>query len=158
MTALESKNILPGSGFRNYQGGYFSTLVSPEQSGGTMALLDLVLPRGAEPPPHIHTNEDETFYLLEGQLEVRVGDTLTVLNKGEAIFAPRNIAHSFRILTTQARIVNLITPGTLWNYFIEFSEPCVGEPSVVTVVSPPPIEYIRSMVSVLTNQYHLKFI
>jgi quercetin dioxygenase-like cupin family protein len=143
--------------FRNYQGGYFSTLISPEQSAGTLAILEFVLPAGAEPPPHIHTLEDETFYVLEGVLEVRIGETLHVLTAGDTIFAPRNIAHSFKIATEKARFLNLITPGTLWAYFMAFSEPCEGEPGVAKSLQPPTPEQIQSMLGVLTNLYHLKF-
>ena len=144
--------------FRNYQGGYFKTLISPEQSGGSLAMLDLALPAGAEPPPHIHTLEDETFYVLEGELQLRVGNTLVLLKAGEAVFAPRNVPHSFKILTDSVRFINLITPGTLWAYFMAFSEPCEGEPKVAKALQPPPPEHIQSMLSVLTNLYQLKFI
>lgn len=144
--------------FRNYQGGYFKTLISPDESDNSLAILDLVLPAGAEPPPHIHTQEDETFVLLEGGLEVRIGDTLSVLKPGDAIFAPRNIQHSFRILTEKARLLNLITPGTLWSYFMEFSQPCTGEPQVAKSLQPPPAEHIEAMLKVLTGKYQLKFI
>ena len=154
----EADSVTKGHELRNYQGGYFKTLISPAESGNSLAILDLVLPAGAEPPPHIHTQEDETFLLLEGSLEVHIGDTLTVLKPGEAIFAPRNIPHSFRILTEKARLINLITPGSLWSYFIEFSEPCVGEPQVVKSLQPPPAEHIQAMLGVLTGKYLLKFI
>ncbi len=144
--------------FRNYQGGYFSTLISPEQSAGTLAILEFVLPAGAEPPPHIHTLEDETFYVIEGSLEVRIGETLSLLKAGDIIFAPRNIAHYFKIVTEKARFLNLITPGTLWAYFMAFSEPSEGEPSVAKSLQPPTPEQIQSMLGVLTNFYQLKFV
>jgi quercetin dioxygenase-like cupin family protein len=159
MKEIES-NIIPTTerAFRNYQGGYFKTLISPEESGGSLAILDLVLPSGAEPPPHIHTQEDETFLLMEGKLEVRIDNTLNVLEAGDAIFAPRNVPHSFRIVGEKARIINLITPGTLWAYFMAFSEPCTGEPQVTKSLQPPPPEHIQSMLGVLTNLYKLKFL
>ena len=160
MKQFESNSIhsLQDHPFRNYQGGYFKTLISPEQSGGSLAILDLTLPAGAEPPPHIHTLEDETFYVLDGELQLRVGDTLVLLKAGEAVFAPRNVPHSFKILTDSARFINLITPGTLWAYFMAFSEPCEVEPKIKQLLQPPPPEHIQSMLSVLTNLYQLKFI
>ena len=159
MKETEAKTITPteAHAYRSYQGGYFRTLISPEESAGSLAILDLVLPSGAEPPPHIHTQEDETFVVLEGELEVRIGNTLRVLKPGDAIFAPRNVRHSFRILTGTARLLNLITPGTLWAYFMAFSEPSAGEPQVAKSLQPPPPEHIQSMLSVLTNLYQLKF-
>ncbi|MEJ1237402.1 cupin domain-containing protein [Chryseolinea sp. T2] len=160
MNELEKKSIAQTErhAFRNYQGGYFKTLISPEQSGGSLAILDLVLPAGAEPPPHIHTQEDETFVVLEGKMEVRIGNASVKLEAGESIFAPRNVPHSFKILGEKARLLNLITPGTMWAYFMAFSEPCVGEPKVTKSLQPPSPEQIQSMISVLTNLYQLKFV
>lgn len=158
MNSKETLHSLDPKEFRNYQGGYFRTLVSPEDSGQSLAILDLVLPRGAEPPPHIHTREDETFYVLEGELQVRIGETLHTLKSGEAIFAPRNVPHSFKIVTETARIVNLITPGSLWSYFMAFSEPCKDTPRVTPPQGPPPQEYIQAMMTALTQDHELKFV
>jgi len=76
--------------YRYYNGGYFRTLLSPEQTNNAMALIEFTLPKGAEPPLHIHQDEDESFYILEGELKVRIGDAVTTLKPGEAIFAPRD--------------------------------------------------------------------
>jgi quercetin dioxygenase-like cupin family protein len=115
---------------RLYQGGYFKTLLSPEQAGGQMAILDLVLPKGAEPPPHIHRHEDEVFYVLEGELEVSIDGKSSVLRVGDSCFAPRNFRHHFRIRTDSVRMLNIMTPGALWNYFMEFSEPTSAGPTI----------------------------
>ena len=144
--------------FRSYQGGYFKTLISPEQSNGELALLDFVLPKGAEPPSHLHTQEDETFYVLEGLLKITVGNITTWLDAGEALFAPRNTPHHFKIISDRARFINLITPGRLWHYFIEFSKPCNGEPFLDTNLQAPSQEQMQYMLKVLTNTYEIKFL
>ncbi|SFQ25142.1 cupin domain-containing protein [Parafilimonas terrae] len=146
------------NGFRSYQGGYFKTLISPEQSNGELALLDFVLPKGAEPPPHLHTQEDETFYVLEGLLKITVGNITTWINAGEALFAPRNTPHHFKIISDTARFINLITPGRLWHYFIEFSKPCKGEPLISTSQQVPSQHQMQYMLQVLTNTYEIKFL
>lgn len=144
--------------YRSYQGGYFQTLIAPEQTGNALALLELTLPKGAEPPPHIHTREDEAFYVLDGEISVTIADSVTLLKKGEALFAPRNVPHSFKILTEKATLMNLITPGTLWNYFIEFSEPLPELPAAVATAGAPPAERIKAMLDVITNVYHVNFL
>lgn len=143
---------------RNYQGGYFKTLISPEQSNGELALLDFVLPKGAEPPPHLHTQEDETFYVLEGVLKITVGNTTTWLDAGEAMFAPRNTPHHFEIISDTARFINLITPGRLWHYFMDFSNPCEGEPAINTNAPAPSPSQLEYMLHILTNTYEIKFV
>ncbi|SIO36548.1 cupin domain-containing protein [Chitinophaga niabensis] len=144
--------------FRSYQGGYFRTLIAPDQTGNALALLELTLPQGAEPPAHIHNNEDESFYVVEGQVSVSVAGSATVLNPGEALFAPRNVPHSFRILTEKATIINLITPGTLWNYFIEFSSPIEGIPQIAIPSIAPPEDILKQMINVITDRYKVSFI
>ncbi|GAA4442531.1 hypothetical protein GCM10023091_29540 [Ravibacter arvi] len=149
------KAIAPA--YRSYNGGYFKTLLSPAQTGGEMALLDMVLPRGAEPPPHVHEREDETFYILDGTVQFVVDGVVHTLTTGAALFAPRRIPHYFRILTDSAHILALMTPGDLWNYFIEFSEPG-GETPRITVPQPPTPEQIQYLAERLSDRYRLSLI
>lgn len=144
--------------YRSYQGGYFQTLIAPEQTGNALALLELTLPRGAEPPPHIHTLEDEAFYVLDGEISVTIADRVTILKPGEALFAPRHVPHSFKILTEKATLMNLISPGTLWNYFMEFSEPLPELPETVALPAQPPAERMEAMLDVITNVYQVNFL
>lgn len=151
----EETTVAPA--YRNYNGGYFKTLISPGQSGGGLAALDMVLPRGAEPPLHVHEKEDETFYILEGAVRFVIDGTPHMLETGSALFAPRGIPHYFEILTETVRILTLLTPGDFWNYFMEFSEPCHEAPQVTAPVLPTP-EQIRHMAERLSNRYHLGLI
>jgi len=145
------------SAYRAYQGGYFRTLIAPQTTGNKLAALEFTLPKGAEPPPHVHVNEDESFFVLYGRISVIVGDTVTILEKGDALFAPRNIPHAFTILTEQATLINLITPGTLWNYFIAFSEPLPELPATLTA-SPPPANRLKMMLQQITDVYQVNFL
>ncbi|MBX2922967.1 MAG: cupin domain-containing protein [Chitinophagaceae bacterium] len=145
------------SAYRGYHGGYFKTLLSPMQSGGELAILDMVLPKGAEPPPHIHEKEHETFYILEGTVEFVINGTAHVLVPGAALFAPRQAPHYFKILTATARIITIMTPGDLWHYFVEFSEPCNEIPQI-TSPEPPTPEQIRYMAERLSSRYHLNLL
>ena len=144
--------------YRSYQGGYFQTLIAPEQTGNALALLELTLPKGSEPPPHIHSNEDEAFYVLNGEISVTVADHPTTLKQGEALFAPRNVPHSFKILTEKATIMNLISPGTLWNYFMEFSEPLSALPETAAAPIAPPAERRKAMLDTIRNVYKVNFL
>lgn len=149
---------LQANGFRRYQGGYFRTLIAPEHTQNAMALIEFTLPRGAEPPLHVHQNEDETFYVLEGRLSVRVADKVTILEPGEALFAPKNTPHAFSILTDSAKLLNLITPGTLHRFFEDFSAPLNGAPAIATEAPAPDMEGIAKMVQTISQQYQVLFL
>lgn len=141
---------------RRYQGGFLSTVIAPPQTQNQFAIIEFNLPRGAEPPPHIHQLEDEMFYLLEGRLSVSIADKLTILEAGTAIFAPRGIVHSFRILSTSARFLNLLSPGNLWHYFMEFSSPVNGTGDTGNNAEEKPD--LSRMLEVITHQYGVHFL
>ncbi|HEX7754856.1 MAG TPA: hypothetical protein VF421_05925, partial [Niabella sp.] len=62
------------------------------------------------------------------------------------------------ILTEKATLMNLITPGGLWNYFIEFSEPLPELPAALTSPGAPPAARIKTMLDVITNVYCVNFL
>jgi quercetin dioxygenase-like cupin family protein len=73
---------------------------------------------GGGPPPHIHTREDETFQVLEGDYEFTVGGSSFVAGKGATIFAPRGIPHTYRYLgQAPGRLMCVITPAGFERFF-----------------------------------------
>lgn len=153
---MQSPKII--SGYRSYNGGYFKTLINPQDTGGAMAMIDITLPRGVEPPPHIHKNEDEIFYLLEGSIKFHIGDREIEAKAGDAVFAPRMTPHHFIIENDQARFLNIMTPGKLIDYFLEFSMPAQENLVVTPPQGPPPAEAIAHMVSRLEEAYGISLL
>ena len=77
------------------------------------------VPNGG-PPPHIHHREDETFQVLEGEYEWTVGDKKFVAKKGETIFAPRGVMHTYRYAgKAPGRLMAIITPAGFEGFFEE---------------------------------------
>jgi quercetin dioxygenase-like cupin family protein len=73
---------------------------------------------GGGPPPHIHTREDETFQVLEGDYEFTVAGSSFVAGKGATIFAPRGIPHTYRYLgQAPGRLMCVITPAGFERFF-----------------------------------------
>ncbi|ACU61253.1 cupin domain-containing protein [Chitinophaga pinensis] len=144
--------------YRAYNGGYFKTLVSPEQTGGSFALLEMVLPQGAEPPAHLHEKEDETFYVLDGTVSFRIGSKTYIAGPGETIFAPRLIAHEFRITSSQLHFITLLTPGSFWDYFMEFSTAADAVPVVKAPTELPPADFLMHLINRLNSQYGVKLV
>ncbi|WP_223596794.1 cupin domain-containing protein [Neobacillus bataviensis] len=55
--------------------------------------------KGFEPPPHTHLREDETFYVLEGQITYYIDDTVIHATPGTYVYAPKGIEHTFKVNT-----------------------------------------------------------
>ena len=93
------------------------------QTNGAFALIELAAPPQSEVPRHLHSREDETFYLLEGSLEIQCGGRTFRLNEGSTLFLPRHVPHAYRNPgKSVARIVVLITPAGFEQFFVEIGQ------------------------------------
>jgi quercetin dioxygenase-like cupin family protein len=94
-----------------------------EQTGGRFALFEVEFPRGAAPPLHSHP-QDETFYVLEGELTAWLGDEEPrVCRQGAVAFAPGGVPHTFRVESDTARMLVLSTPAGIEEYVKALAEP-----------------------------------
>jgi quercetin dioxygenase-like cupin family protein len=117
-----------------YSGWLITFLATGQDTGGRFALIEGVARKGNVPPPHIHTREDETFYILEGEMTATVAGQKIKGTPGSVIFVPRGIVHSFEIDSEQMRMLWLLTPAGLEGYFKECSVPAPA------MTMPPPAE------------------
>jgi quercetin dioxygenase-like cupin family protein len=93
-------------------------------SGGALAVVEAVGARGDMPPLHVHTVEDETFYVLDGTLTLHVaGAEPVTLEAGRAIFAPRGVAHTYSVESGSARWLAICTPAGFDEFVREASDP-----------------------------------
>ena len=107
-----------------------------KDTNGMFTLIESVNDPGMQIPMHVHENEDEVFKVLEGQMEITVGDKKTILKAGDLAFAPRNIPHSWRIVgETKAKVVLSVFPAGLEVMFEELSELPAGPPDFDKVVA-----------------------
>lgn len=90
-----------------------------EQTSGKIALLEFRIEPGYPvPPPHIHEREDELTYVIQGALEVTIGDETRTIRAGESIFKPRGVPHAFAIVGEETvRFLETITPAGFERYF-----------------------------------------
>ena len=82
-----------------------------------------MLAPGTEPPPHVHTREDELFYVLEGEFDVYVGKEAFKVKAGECVFLPRFKPHAFVIRSPRLHVLALFTPAGLEEAFRGMSTP-----------------------------------
>src|SRR5215472_10600106 len=89
-------------------------------TAGTVSAVESHDVEGGGPPPHIHHREDETFQILEGDYEWTVGSRTFVAHKGDTIFAPRGVPHTYRYLgKSPGRLMCVITPAGFEGFFEE---------------------------------------
>lgn len=114
-------SVAPGDGERIWSVGETLTLkASSERTGGTLVLLENLVPPGGGPPPHVHTREDEFLYVLAGRLDVRIGDQSHALAPGGFAYVPRGSVHTFSNAgATASRILVGFTPGGIEGFFRE---------------------------------------
>jgi len=117
-----------------YNGWLMTFLATAEDTQGQFALIELVARKGNVPPPHIHYREEETFYVLEGEMTVAVGDCTVRVTPGTMVIVPRHTVHSFAIESEQLRVLTLLTPAGMEGWFKEFSVPAPA------MTLPPPEE------------------
>ena len=75
--------------------------------------MEATLAPGTEPPPHIHSREDELFYVLEGAFDVYVGEEAFKVKMGECVFLPKFKPHAFIIRSPRLRVLALFIPAGL---------------------------------------------
>jgi quercetin dioxygenase-like cupin family protein len=109
-----------------------TVLLRSEDSGGHLSVVENVVPaRSAGPPLHSH-GFDETFYVLEGELVVRVGDALVARTAGQLAFAPRGVAHALaNRRDAPVRYLLVCTPAGFERHFARTAAQANG-------IEPPP--------------------
>ncbi|MEM9419239.1 MAG: cupin domain-containing protein [Planctomycetota bacterium] len=104
-------------------------LLYGKDTAGAHSLSISILRKGSEAPLHEHSREDETFYVISGQLDARVGDEHHTLNAGDSAFLPRGLKHRPLCLSEQAEIIMLIHPPGLENFFDEVDQATADGPA-----------------------------
>src|SRR5256885_14409164 len=91
--------------------------ISGADTGGEYGLLEVTVRAGEGSPWHVHPDEDEWFYVLEGEFTVYVGEMRLSLPAGSFAFGPRGVPHTFMAVTDRARALigfqSLLVEGLL---------------------------------------------
>lgn len=105
-----------------------------EQTDGQYDLVELSIPPGPGVTPlHVHRDNDEAMFVMEGELTVKLGAERRVLGAGAFAMAPRGLPHTYRNSGEgPARVLFVFTPGNHWQYLRETGEhgPVEGEEDI----------------------------
>lgn len=104
-------------------GDRYRFLVTGEETGGAYFAMEALLPQGGGPPPHTHANEDETFYIVEGLVDFRLGERSVTAGPGDFVSVPRGEVHNFHNSRPEtARLILTFTPAGIERFFVETLE------------------------------------
>jgi mannose-6-phosphate isomerase-like protein (cupin superfamily) len=120
-TSADARFIGPGEGQALwFLGNRMSVKATADSTGGAFGLVESLMPPGFSPPMHVHHREDESFYILEGELTLQCGERRFRAGAGAFVFLPRDVPHTFVVEGDRpARMLTFLTPGGGEGVFIE---------------------------------------
>ncbi len=128
----ESNQQLPHIGV---VGDTYTILLTGKDTAGRYCLIDMHVPPGGGPPPHRHDFE-ETFMLLDGEVEATFRGQKSTIRAGETLHIPANAPHQFHNASDRpARLLCLCSPAGQEEFFLE-----VGVPVPTRTTAPPVLD------------------
>lgn len=105
-------------------GDVYRFLATGEETNGSYAMWEAIVPPGGGPPPHIHSREEESFYILKGEITFQIGDQRLVATAGMFANMPVGCLHSFRNESDKpAKMLISVAPAGLEQMFFEVGQP-----------------------------------
>ena len=127
-------------------GDVYRFLATGEDTNGKYALWEAVVPPGGGPPPHVHSREEEGFFVLEGEITFTVKGERIVAQAGTFANMPVGTPHSFKNESDRpARMLISVAPAGLEQMFFEVGVPLAEG---ATTTAPPTKAEIDKMVAV----------
>jgi quercetin dioxygenase-like cupin family protein len=136
-------------------GDIYRFLVTGEETAGKYASFEAVVLPGGGPPPHIHRREDETFYVLEGEITFQIGEQRQVATAGTFVHMPIGQLHAFKNETdVPAKMLISFAPAGLEQMFFEVGVE-LKEGELPDVASPAEISKLLEAASNYGIEYNL---
>ena len=106
-------------------GGVYRIIISGKETGGAYAAIEMLVPAGSGPNPHAHPDIQESFYVIEGEIEVKSEGSTYIAKKGSFVDIPMGgIVHCFKNKTNvTAHILCFVVPSGLEEFFMEIGKP-----------------------------------
>ena len=127
-------------------GDVYRVLATGDDTNGKYALLEALVPPGGGPPPHVHSREEEGFFILEGEITFTVNGEKIVAKAGTFANMPVGTPHSFKNVSGQpAKMLISVAPAGLEQMFMEVGVPLAEG---ATTALPPTKEEIEKLFEV----------
>ena len=130
--------LQPREGDARWFLGFLVTIKSTaETTNGRVAVVEHLGTRGLGSPLHVHRNEDEWFYVTEGELTFWVGGETIKAPAGSFVYGPRGIPHAFAVTSPEARFLLTAEPAGFESFMLALSEPAQALTLPPASVQPP---------------------
>lgn len=130
-------------------GDVYRFLATGDDTNGKYAMWEAIVPPGGGPPPHIHSREEESFFILEGEITFTVGEEKIVATTGMFANMPVGCLHSFKNNSDKtARMIISVAPAGLEKMLFKFGVPL---PEGSTESLPPTKEEIDKLLEIAPN-------
>jgi quercetin dioxygenase-like cupin family protein len=127
-------------------GDVYRFLATRDDTNGRYAMWEAIVPPGGGPPPHVHSREEEGFYILEGEITLHVGDERIVVTAGMFANMPVGTPHSFKNESDRpAKMLISVAPAGLEKMFFEVGVPVAQR---ATTVAPPTKAEIEKLLEI----------
>jgi mannose-6-phosphate isomerase-like protein (cupin superfamily) len=127
-------------------GDVYRFLATGDDTNGKYALWEAIVPPGGGPPPHVHSREEEGFYILEGEITFHIGEEKVVATAGMFANTPVGTPHSFKNESGKpAKMLISVAPAGLEKMFFEVG---VSVPQGSTTALPPRKEEIEKLLAI----------
>jgi mannose-6-phosphate isomerase-like protein (cupin superfamily) len=129
-----------------YGGARISVKVEGTHTGGRLYQVHVVERCGSGPPLHVHHNADETFYVVDGELLMVVGDDGIEAGPGDFVFGPQGVPHAYVARSEQAELLATFAPASMDRFFEELGGvPVVPGKPAPAASCPDPEEFARAV-------------
>ncbi len=126
-------------------GDIYRFLATGSETGGKYALWEALVPPGGGPPPHVHSREEEGFYVLEGQIALTVGGEKHLVTAGMFANVSPGTPHAFRNESDQpARMLISVAPAGLEEMFFEVGVPLAEGETIVPLPTSDEIDRLKA--------------
>lgn len=115
------------------------------ETGGQLWVMEQRFRRGPAAPMHVHRNEDEAWFVLEGRFTVVVGDETVTVEEGGFLWGPREVPHGIAVESAHGRILTIGTPAGLEHFFRRTGGPAESLDLPPTPSGPPSNEQLGAL-------------
>ncbi|MEV4319974.1 cupin domain-containing protein [Actinocrispum sp. NPDC049592] len=151
-------SILPPDADRKrwHLGALTSIAATAAETNGALSVVEQRAQRGFATPAHVHGREDETLFVIDGELEYSVDGVTGIVTAGKAAHLPKGRAHRFAVLSETAHFLVIITPGGFERFFGEVSPSASAErlPNENDGVHTALLKMVESAASCGTKVFH----
>ena len=148
-TELQASGVAlePGAGEALwFLGSLLTVKVGREESGGRVCVIEHDCPEGFAGPLHVHSREDEWFYVLEGEMTFHVGDEIVAAPAGSFVYGPRGLPHTFSVDSPGgARFLLVAEPADFEGFITALAEPATAPALPPAADGPPDLARIATV-------------